>query len=313
MKLVAVFLIALLVLSTFSVLASPPRVLGALVRDVAITGVLTSASQVCRGLPVNITITAKNLGSISESFDIKAYYNDTLIDTRDIVDLPSNGETNVTITWNTTSVPLGHYTIKGEATTVPFESNTTNNICIDGVIEVLLTQTVHINANGSITPVGAPIVTSDKMAYSFTGNIAYPAYYGVIVQRSNIVIDGKGYSVQGNQSGNGLYLASLNNVTVKNVNVRSFVYGIYLSGSSNCTVIGNNATSNFSSGILIYISSYSEVIGNVATANGEAGVYLSGSSNNKVTENMGGSKHLDWHHSLFFFQQHDQWKQRDIK
>jgi parallel beta-helix repeat protein len=146
--------------------------------------------------------------------------------------------------------------------------------------------TVYINADGSIAPVGAPVVTSDQITYNFTGNIAYPTYYGVIVQRSNVVIDGKGYTVQGNQSGNGLYLASISNVTVKNVNVRSFVYGIYLSGSSNCTVIGNNATSNFFSGILIYSSSCSEVIGNVATANGEAGVYLSGSSNNAVTGNM---------------------------
>jgi len=147
-------------------------------------------------------------------------------------------------------------------------------------------QAVYINADGSIAPVGAPIVTSDKMTYNFTGNIIYPTYYGVIVQRSNIVIDGHGHTVQGNQSGNGLYLAGISNVTLKNTNVKGFVYGIYLSSSSNCTVIGNNAMSNFFSGILIYSSSYSEVVGNVATANGEAGIYLTASSNNKVTGNI---------------------------
>jgi len=39
-------------------------------------------------------------------------------------------------------------------------------------------QTVCINADGSITPSGAPIVTSDNITYTFTGHITYPTYYG---------------------------------------------------------------------------------------------------------------------------------------
>jgi hypothetical protein len=108
-----------------------------LIRDVAIVNVVPSRTWAYPGWPVNITITAKNLGNVSETFNVRAYYNENLIGTAPIVNLLPNTERNVIITWDTSGVPADVYQIKGEADTVPYETNTTNNIFVDGTVQIL--------------------------------------------------------------------------------------------------------------------------------------------------------------------------------
>lgn len=109
-----------------------------LIRDVAITNVVPSTSWAYQGWPVDISVTAKNNGNISESFTVKAYYDSTLIGTAPVNNLPSNTDTTVTIHWDTTGVPEGNYTIAAEATLVPFEFNTTNNYLADGTVQIFM-------------------------------------------------------------------------------------------------------------------------------------------------------------------------------
>jgi parallel beta-helix repeat protein len=170
-------------------------------------------------------------------------------------------------------------------------------------------ETVYIHADGSITPSYAPIVTSDEVTYNFTDNINYPTYYGIYVQRSNIIIDGKGYTIEGNQSGNGLSLTLMNNVTIKNTNIKNFGYGIYLISSCGNSIIANSITANSVFGIFIdsssdsnnvsansiaantwdsiYVATYSNnntISGNNITNNG-LGIALAGCSNNTISGN----------------------------
>lgn len=67
-----------------------------------------------------------------------------------------------------------------------------------------------------------------------------------MVQRSNITIDGKGYTLGIDYLGAtvGFNLTSVNNVTIKNMEIRGFEYGISLYVSSNNTISGNNITNN---------------------------------------------------------------------
>ncbi len=170
-------------------------------------------------------------------------------------------------------------------------------------------ETVYINSDGSVTPSDAPISTVDNVSYAFMANMSYPSYYGIVVDRSNIVIDGDGYTVQGNDSGNGVDLTDVRNVTIENINIGNFAEGVYLfscsnsivSGnnvtscvdgidfefsSSNNTVSGNNVTGNGSYGIFLWGSSNDNTVsGNTATGNGEAGMWLSSSSYNVVSGN----------------------------
>jgi PKD repeat protein len=107
-----------------------------LIRDVAITNVVPSTSWAYRGWPVDVSVTAKNLGNMSESFDVKAFYDSNLIGVLPVVSLPSNTEITLTFPWNTSTVSEGNYTISAEATAVPFEFNTTNNFLTDGYVQI---------------------------------------------------------------------------------------------------------------------------------------------------------------------------------
>jgi len=108
-----------------------------LIRDVAITKITLSRSWAYRGWPVEIIVTVKNLGNISETFTVKAYYDNNLIGEAPVSELPPNTEMNVTIIWDTSVVGGGIYTMKGEATTVPYEIDTSNNVYVDGTVEIV--------------------------------------------------------------------------------------------------------------------------------------------------------------------------------
>jgi parallel beta-helix repeat protein len=99
-------------------------------------------------------------------------------------------------------------------------------------------QTVYINTDGSITPSSAPIVTSDNVTYTFVGDISNPTYYEIVVQRSNIIIDGDKHTLQG--SGIGFNLTNVSNVTVRNTDIEDCYYSIYLNDTYNVIVSGND-------------------------------------------------------------------------
>jgi len=126
--------------------------------------------------------------------------------------------------------------------------------------------TVYINSDGSVSPSSAPISSADNVTYIFTGNMTYPAYNGIVVERNDTVIDGNGYTVQGEGEGHGygLTLTGLRNVTIENANVQGFNNGIYLNSSLASTIIGNNATANSAYGIYLSGSSDNTVSGNNA-------------------------------------------------
>jgi parallel beta-helix repeat protein len=182
--------------------------------------------------------------------------------------------------------------------------------------------TIYINADGSISPSTAPIYTADNITYTLTGNVSYPAYNGIVVERNNTVMDGNGYTVIGNNSGKildssvGIGLTDRSNVTIKNASVKGFCFGIALDSSSynnvslnraaaNCygiyinaldssynTICGNTATGNSYDGIVVF-GSYNVISGNNATANSFDGIALEQSSydtviGNKATENYWG-------------------------
>jgi parallel beta-helix repeat protein len=103
---------------------------------------------------------------------------------------------------------------------------------------VRASDTIYIRANGSIEGTSY-VVSSDNITYVFTADIND----SIVVERSNIAIDGAGYTLQGT-GGNGFSLSSVSNVTIKNANIKNYVQGIYLSGSSNNSISANNITAN---------------------------------------------------------------------
>jgi parallel beta-helix repeat protein len=102
--------------------------------------------------------------------------------------------------------------------------------------------TIYIRADGSINPPTAPISSGDNVTYTFTANVND----SIVVQRDNIVLDGAGYMVEGTGAyeSKGIDLRGRSNVTIKNMEVKRFDYGVDLNFSSNNTLSGNTIANN---------------------------------------------------------------------
>ena len=139
-------------------------------------------------------------------------------------------------------------------------------------------QTIIIQPDGSVYPASAPIQRSGN-TYTFTNN----TYAALKILKSNIVLDGAGYTLRGPYNGTSsdvfvigqgpnqlpqgtleeyvigvdLGNSSVNGVTIQNLNIMNFSIGTYL-WTQNDTLIGNSVSDNI------------------------IGVLLSGSNNNIV-------------------------------
>ncbi|MEM3731534.1 MAG: NosD domain-containing protein [Candidatus Bathyarchaeia archaeon] len=153
------------------------------------------------------------------------------------------------------------------------------------------TQTIRIMADGSITPIDAPISTIDNVTYWLTSNIvdAAPSDNDVAirVEKANIVLDGKGYTLQGTYGNysKGIMLLEVDNVTIKNMTIKQFYDGVALFfGSCNNTIAGN-IMADCHEGILLYENSNYNKIYRNQIINSSTGIRIPYSSNNTISEN----------------------------
>lgn len=148
-----------------------------------------------------------------------------------------------------------------------------------GVQPVESSGSIYIRADGSIEPTTANIASFGNATYYCT----HDNYDEIVVERSNIIIDGVTYALQGDESGNGFYLNSVSNVTIKNTNIREFYMGIYLRSASHNIISGNKVTDNNWQGILLEVFLTAHVV------DGEIGVTIANSStsvyDNRVSRN----------------------------
>jgi len=143
---------------------------------------------------------------------------------------------------------------------------------------VAATGTIYVRSDGSVTPATAPIQRIGNI-YTFTENI----YDEIVVERDNIVVDGAGYTLQGTRSGTGIDLSERINVTIRNMEIRDFLYAVYLYSSLGNSLSGNNVINN-NYGIRLRYSHNNKISGN-NIENSFFGIWLTGSSNNTINEN----------------------------
>ena len=143
--------------------------------------------------------------------------------------------------------------------------------------------TVYIRADGSIDPPTTPISSTNNVTYTFESNITD----SIVVQKSNITIDGNWYTLQGAGSGNGFYLFGIDNVTIERTNIKDFDYGICLDSSSHNTLTENSISAGFYGyGILLGNSAgFNDVIRNNVTDNKYGIVLHESSILNSLAEN----------------------------
>jgi parallel beta-helix repeat protein len=139
---------------------------------------------------------------------------------------------------------------------------------------------IYIRADGSVEGTTF-IVSSDNVTYVFTADINDCDI--MYVQRSNIIVDGNGHVLNssGTDADGGISVESVNNVTIQNVSIHNFPFGIYLYDAVNNTISGNNVTNN-NVGISINQCGNNTVSGNNVTGSNQRGIYLYSSANNNI-------------------------------
>jgi parallel beta-helix repeat protein len=140
-------------------------------------------------------------------------------------------------------------------------------------------NTIYIRADGSVE--GPSKIQCEGNIYTLTGDISG----GIKVERNFTVIDGAGYTLQGNGEGKGIDLSTLTpsdplivNVTVKNMQIKNFDSGIF--SLNNNTFIGN-CIANCFTGINI-LGGSNNLIKNNTLANNTNGVSIAYSGGNHV-------------------------------
>jgi parallel beta-helix repeat protein len=152
-------------------------------------------------------------------------------------------------------------------------------------------STVVIQADGRVSPSSAPIVQNGN-TYTFTDNL----YAALKIQKSNIILDGAGFTLSGPYNGTamdawiigqgpnqlpngtlaqyviGIDLASRNveGVTIENLNVKNFSIGMYI-WTKNNTITGNGVSDNI---VGILLSGSNETVTRNYIANNQRGLFF---------------------------------------
>jgi len=126
-----------------------------IIHDIAITNIITTVttvevengisisvtkhvSEVHAGEKVNVTVSVENNGTISETFNVTAYYDDTVIGILKNVTLTEGFKTSLIFEWNTEGVAAGNYSIWAETSDVEGDINPNNNkFTMEGGFKVL--------------------------------------------------------------------------------------------------------------------------------------------------------------------------------
>jgi parallel beta-helix repeat protein len=163
-------------------------------------------------------------------------------------------------------------------------------------IAIGLTVLVLVMAGGAsaATEINSCTTISSPGEYVLTTNIMdFGGAYCISIASNDVIFDGAGYTIDGRDiyGTRGVQdpadFAYRRNVTVKNLNVTDWDYGVYFLQTDG-SIINSTASSNLY-GIFLYGSSNITLINNTANSNFYDGIILSGSSNNTIINNAASS------------------------
>jgi len=145
-------------------------------------------------------------------------------------------------------------------------------------------KTITIAPDGKIIPSTAPVQYNGDV-YVLTKNISET----ITVQRNNTILDGEGFTIQGNGTGQGIILHNVENVTIKNTKITGFSKGIQLHQSPKNTIT-NNTITNSIYGILADESLQTTISNNIIQNNSWDGIFITASPNSHIINNTVGNQ-----------------------
>ena len=149
---------------------------------------------------------------------------------------------------------------------------------------------VYIKSDGSVSPASSPIQRAGNV-YTLTGAVTI----GIGIERSNVVVNGNGYALQGNGSGTAFHLKSVENVTIQNVNVQGFSRGFYLNDCRWCTITRNEISSCGTGIWVTQESCYNKILENTMES---TGISNSFADHNLIAENEVRGLSVTWSNNV---------------
>ncbi|MBU0760849.1 MAG: right-handed parallel beta-helix repeat-containing protein [Nanoarchaeota archaeon] len=105
------------------------------------------------------------------------------------------------------------------------------------------------------------------------------------ITADNVTLDGNGYFIDGDGADYGVYSRGTRNITIRNLTVEDFEYGIYFINGFNNTLIDNTIYDNGNFGIYISSGSDNRLIKN-SIRNNQGGIRLQSTTSNNLMENL---------------------------
>jgi parallel beta-helix repeat protein len=139
----------------------------------------------------------------------------------------------------------------------------------------------YIRSDGTVGPSTLPIQRNQNN-YTLTDNIYN---WTLEIQKTNIVLDGAGYRLEGNTSGIGILLNDTDNVVIKNLALEKFRVGVQIENSTGDTVTSVTLV-NCENGVLLNYAPNVQITKSQITSCQYAILLYSYSDNNIIKQNL---------------------------
>jgi len=184
--------------------------------DIAVLNVTPSKLTVGSSMLVYINITVLNQGNKIEGFNLIAYANTISLHTQYFT-LTSDNSTIFTYAWNTSGFPEGNYTMSAYALPLEGETDTIDNLYVDGTVRIDITPpTIFILSPQNKTYCSSSI----PLAFELGEPISWVGYS--LDNQSNVTISGN-MTLAGLSDGSHKVIVYAND-TVGNIGYSNIVY-----------------------------------------------------------------------------------------
>ncbi len=146
-----------------------------------------------------------------------------------------------------------------------------------GTSSVSANDTIYLGSDGWSAPVGT--WDSATQIAVLAQDISSP----IVIISDFIVLDGNGYTISGDGSGDGVYAESKHELTIRNLTITSKQNGVKLYKTHN-SVVENNTISNTERGIYLYEGTLISVLNNQTFGNSYAGISIRAYSRDNIIE-----------------------------
>lgn len=142
--------------------------------DVAVIDIQPGSNIIYQGWTINVTVIVQNQGLLPSDFGVTAFYDTTEIGTKSVTGLAAGASATLIFDWDTTTAPYCHnYTISAQATILPGEVDTADNVLASaGRVKVRILG--DVNGDGTVNVLDL-IVVNNAFA-SLPGDPNYNLY-----------------------------------------------------------------------------------------------------------------------------------------